>query len=320
MRTVSSHTLLYAATILLVGAGIPALLWVPSVRHAAAGATLPFLHAKVAVEERVQALADRLVPLDGSERARLRYLERLVAQLHQQVRNAQNAQEENRELRLYQDLAPTTSWRLVVAPIIARDPVSWNRAFRIGKGARHGIVAGAAVMAGNQVLGRVEEVTPNSALVLTLADPACRLSVRLPSANAVGILTGREEQAWHAPPICRITALPRDNDYRDNEAVVTSGLGETAPGGLPVGRVVPWEDRTVVRVVDTAYAELLVQPGAQYNVFSNVGVVVPRVAPAPPAAAAAPTGETAPRRLATPPPAPAPAPSRPAPAPVRTRR
>ena len=280
---------------LLLAAGIVALLCVDPLRHAVTGAMLPFLRAKTEVTARAELLADRMVPLDGSERARLRYLERLVLQLQQQLRNSQNAQEENRELRLYQELPASTGWRLVVAPIIARDPVSWNRSFRLGKGTRHGLLAGAVVMAGNQVIGRIAEVTLNSALVLTLADPGCKLSVRLPSANAVGILAGREEQAWHAAPLCRITALPRDGDYHENEPVVTSGLGETTPAGLPVGRVVPWEDRSVIHIVDTAYVELLVQPGAEYSVFHNVAVVVPQVtdarataAPATAAAAAPP--------------------------------
>lgn len=269
--------LITSGLLLLVAAAVPVLLWVQPVRRIAGGALLPFLRAKEAVQERIEALVDKAMPLDESERAQWRRTERLVAQLQIQVRTAKNALEENRELRLYYELAPASGWRLVVAPIIARDPITWNRTFRIGKGSRQGVLVGAAVMAGNQVLGRVAEVTPNSAVVTTLADPACRLSVRLPASNAVGIIGGRVDQDWHAAPRCRITALPRDDDYAADEYVVTSGLGGTVPAGLPIGRVTAWEDGSVKRIVDTAYAELLVVPTAEYSVFHFIAVVVPRV-------------------------------------------
>ncbi|MFA4945367.1 MAG: rod shape-determining protein MreC [Lentisphaeria bacterium] len=173
------------------------------------------------------------------------------------------------------------AWRLAVAPVIARDPYTWNRRFRIGKGALHGITLGAAVLAGNQVIGRIHELSARSAVVATLADPACKLSVHLPGSNAVGILAGRADQHWHEPPFCLVTFLPRDADYQPGDYVLTSGLGDAVPAGLPVGRVMPFPDGASKRIASAAYAELLVRPGADFAGFRDVAVLVPLPPPAP---------------------------------------
>jgi len=245
-------------------------------RRAAAGITLPFLQLKAAATNGLTRTAEALTPPAKSDQARIRHLERLVEQLRLQLQNSRTALDENREFRQYYDLPAPPDWKLVVAPVIARDPLTWNRRFRIGKGHHSGLAPGAAVLAGNQVIGRVLETTPNSAVVLTVADPDCRLGVRLPASSAVGILCGRQEQKWHEPPICLITYLPRDNSYTDEEFVVTSGLGGTVPPGLPIGRVVLWEDQKTAHIVGAAYAQLLVRPNADFTLFQFVAVAVPR--------------------------------------------
>ena len=171
-------------------------------RTAFSGIGLPFLRARAAAADLSSRHLDRLQPLDTAERTRLkRYETAIIPQLNQLLRNAKNAEKENLEFRMYYELPPPPDWKLTVAPVIARDPATWNRRFRIGKGANDGIFPGAAVMAGNQLIGRVMEVTPNSASVATVADPACRLSVRLAAADTVGILSGRIEQRWHEPTL-----------------------------------------------------------------------------------------------------------------------
>jgi len=246
------------------------------VRRVTAGFTLPFMQLKSAAATGVEQGLDTLTPPSKATVARIHHQERLIEQLRMQLLNARNAVDENREFRQYSELPAPPDWKLVVAPVIARDPLTWNRRFRIGKGSANGLAPGAAVLAGNQVIGRVLEVTPNSAVVLTVADPACRLGVRLPATNAVGILAGRQEQKWHEPPICLVTYLPRDNSYTDEEFVVTSGLGGTVPPGLPIGRIVPWEDQKTAHLVSAAYAQVLVRPNADFTLFQFVAVVVPR--------------------------------------------
>ena len=276
MRSLPTISLKLWILILLLAVLVP-LGWLTKTgQDLAVGAALPFLQLKQVAGSFLTTWRNRWQPLEKSEKARLLHLERLVQQLQLQLQNSKNATAENREFRMYYELAAPPDWKLVVAPVIARDPVSWNRRFRIGKGSQSGILPGAAVMAGNQVIGRVAEVTPRSALVYTVADPTCRLSVRLPATNAVGLLSGRMEQKWHEPAICLITFLPRDYPYTDEDFVVTSGLGGTVPAGLPVGRIIPWPDGKTAKTVNAAYTQLLLRPSADFTVFNFVAVVIPR--------------------------------------------
>ena len=268
------------AGLLVLALVIPAVFLLPSGRNLAVGSILPFLRGKAALTQTVREHLQDLTPPTAAEKQRLRYYQRLVSQLQVQLQNSRNAVKENREFRQYYDLPGPADWKLIVAPLIARDPVTWNRRFRIGKGDNHGVLTGAAVLAGNQVIGRVMEVTANSALVVTLADPSCRVGVRLPGVDVVGILNGRLDQKWYEPPICLVNYLPRDQSYKENDPAVTSGLGGAMPAGLFVGRVTRWEDGAIARIVGAAYVQLRVRPTAEYNSFRYVAVVVPR-GPAP---------------------------------------
>ena len=197
---------------------------------------------------------------------------------------------ENRELRALLDLPAPRGWRRVAATVVARDPVSWNRRFRIGRGTDSGIESGAVVLAGGHVVGRVSEVTAKTALVCTIADPTCRLSVRLPERNATGILSGRIDQHWTGVPLCRIEYLPRDRSYEVGEPVVTSGLGGTLPEGLSVGHLIPMADGRSAETVRSVYARARVRPAASFDWFHVVAVLCPGKAPSSPGSGAPDSG------------------------------
>ncbi len=242
----------------------------PRVRAGVTGAFRPFLQAKT------DAANTAASALTSAERAQLAESRRVEQNLRAQLAGCQEAMRENRELRTYYNLKPSPNWRVKAAPVIARDPVSWNRRFRVGLGAADGIHAGAAVLAGNHLIGRVAETTPHTALVLTIADTACRVSVAIPGAgNAVGVLHGRVDQKWQEPPVCLVTFLPRDATYHLKDAVLTSGLGGTMPAGLPVGKVTHWEDGQAAHTASMAYAEVLVATEADFGLSRFVGIVVP---------------------------------------------
>jgi rod shape-determining protein MreC len=184
--------------------------------------------------------------------------------------------DENRELRALLALPAPEGWHRVTAPVVARSPVTWYRSFRIGRGSLHGIGVGDVVLARTRVVGRVADVTPSTALVRTIADPGCRLSVRLPRADAVGVLSGRYRTGPGGAPVCLVEFLPRDRAYEVGETVVTSGVGGEAPGGLAIGQVMPWQEGG-----DAAYAELLMAPPAALTWFRVVAVMARALTPPP---------------------------------------
>ena len=278
--------LLFWASLLALIALIAASSSMPSMRTVAAGCLRPFLAAKSAL---ASAAATSLT---SAQQIQLANSKRVEQNLRTQLAANKGILTENAELRTYLRLPPLPNWRVTVAPILTRDPVTWNRRFRIGKGSADGLRAGAAVLNGKQLIGRIAELTAHTALVVTIADNSCRLSVTVGAANAVGILRGRVNQKWQQPPVCMATYLPQNAIFTKGDAVVTSGLGGTMPAGIPVGTLVPWEDSGQTgRIAEKAYAEVLIRPGADFGISRFVGVVITTTAVANPELPAAAEAE-----------------------------
>lgn len=188
-----------------------------------------------------------------------------VEELEAQLALARRSAAEGEELR----------WQFVAASVVARDPVSWGRRFRLNRGRLHGIVAGAAVVAGGGVVGRVSECGTATCEVTTLLDPACRLSVLVGSGDGAGIVSGRAGAQQEGEPACVVTFLPAEFDCEPDTVVVTSGLGTRIPGGLVVGTVRAPAGGPVVGVVDKTYGEVGVRPQARIARVAHVVVVCP---------------------------------------------
>ena len=282
-------TLALAFPLLAMGACL-----VPPIRRAMVGFVAPLLWARAHAGEAVAAGRDRLLPLRASERMQLREVETRLRDAELELLTAKATQAENRELRALLGLPVSAGWRRVAAPVVVRDPVTWNRRFRVGKGSAHGVHEGALVLAGSDVVGRVAEVSRTTALVLTVADPACKLSVRLPKTGATGVLSGRLTQKWHGVPLCLVNYLPREKVYDSGEVVVTSGLGGPVPPGIRIGHVIPWDTGQPARIVKTAYVQVLMRPTARFDALRHVAVLCP-VAPPTPEPVATPPDHGPPR-------------------------
>lgn len=243
---------------------LTAMVFVGPANGAAASFLRPLLRFSQVVRNAATDTMDGLVA-GRRLRSDLRELEAELAALEVELAEARHARLENEELRAILELPEPTSWRRIVAPVIARNPAEWRRGFRIGKGTRDGVTLGAVVMERKNVLGRVIRVHRTTAIVATVADPACRLSVRVRGTDAVGLMGGVRRIAAGGLPQCLVTYLPRDTDYRRGQVVQTTGLGETIPGGLTVGRVVPWSDDHTADIRDNSYAQLAVAPLADFG-------------------------------------------------------
>lgn len=244
-------------------------------RGVASGMTTPFTRIWGAFAERLGTSAAAWAGRGpGGERRRL---QAEVARLRLAAAEEEELRRQNRELRAYYGLPPRRGWRVVVADVVARDPATWNRGFRINRGANDGIAPGCVVLAGTSVVGRVTDVQSGSATVLTIGARACRLSVVLEGSRNTGILEGNGVGRWQENPLCTVTLLPRDTAVEAGELVWTSGLGGSVPGGLVVGRVVPRPDEhgPVLEVVDGVYGRVWVAPAASFGRLGFVAVYCP---------------------------------------------
>jgi len=210
---------------------------------------------------------------ERSERAKLDELEAEVTRLRVAVSQTQGLQKENRELRELIGLPRPPGWRFIAAQIIARDPATWHRKFRIDRGRGDGITEGDAVVASGGVIGRISECTATTAKVMTILDRGCRLSVVVGRQAAPGILGGRSGRSWQTQYHCLVNFLRRDGVYETGDAVHTSGLGFHVPGGLPVGNLTAQDDGTVATTIDSIYSQVQMKPVVDAADVSRVVVV-----------------------------------------------
>lgn len=119
---------------------------------------------------------------------------------------------------------------LTPATIIGRSPSSFLQQITVDRGTRDGIVVGQAVVSQGFLIGHVIEVTTTTATVELITASRSKLPITLSSSRATGILQGG---------LAGLTAeeLPSDSQVESGEGVITSGLGQIIPAGIPVGSV-----------------------------------------------------------------------------------
>lgn len=138
---------------------------------------------------------------------------------------------ENRELRAALTLRDTLPTRGIAAEVIGRGSMSWQDYLLLGKGRDEGLAPCMVVLTPSGVLGQVASVTAHTAVVLPLTDAASGIGAMTVRTGATGVLKGSREGA------CHLVYLSGKADIQPGDQVVTSGLGQVFPAGLPLGTV-----------------------------------------------------------------------------------
>ena len=255
--------------------------WTPRGRQAgqtaAGGMTRPFIEVWNRLAGGAMGLIRTVLPSAKSPVAEARDLAAKLREAEAKLAETDALRRENNQLRLAQALPRRQGWRAVVAEVIARDPVTWNRGFRIGRGTENGVVVGSVVLNGRYVLGRVAHAGKASATVDTIGTPGCKLSVVLTDSGSVGVLWGKSREQWRGPPECTVNFLPKDVQAAEGELVVTSGLGGTVPDGLLVGRA-----SSAPKIREGTHASVAILPAASFRRVSFVTVLSPTTPAATP--------------------------------------
>jgi rod shape-determining protein MreC len=192
----------------------------------------------------------------------------------------QKLENENDELRKLLKLKKRKGYKCIFAEIILRDPVLWEENFTINKGLKNGVTIGSTVLTtvpsvetGRPtlaVIGRVWTVSDHSAIVVTILNRECRMSVKLPESSAAGIISGGARYGDKVKAM--ITYLPKGMDYKPGEPVYTSGMSEYTAPSLFVGKLS--DDKSDATVRDNLYSEAVLEPAADFENIRFVMVMI----------------------------------------------
>lgn len=134
---------------------------------------------------------------------------------------------------------------------------------------------GMAVISAQGVVGRIDRVYGTYADVLLAVDPESGIDVKIPRTGGRGTLRGLGRQDSYAATVERLERGPAELEVEIGDMVVTSGLGEDFPSGIPVGHI------TAVQTKEYAlFQEVEVEPVVD---FSELDAVLVLTAHAPPA-------------------------------------
>lgn len=138
---------------------------------------------------------------------------------------------ENARLRTLLTLRERLPARTVGAEVVARDWNGFTRGLTIDRGRADGIERLAPVVVTRGVVGRVAGLRRGSAVVQVLTDPASSIGGVVQRTRAQGLVEGV------AGGRLRLKLAASEEGVEAGDLVVTSGIGELFPKGLPLGRV-----------------------------------------------------------------------------------
>ncbi len=159
-------------------------------------------------------------------------------QLRERLQQIQNrlilAAEERAELKRLRELLqiePPENWSVMAARVIGgrMGANSVMNTVAISKGYMTGATPDTPAMTASGVVGRVLRAGPATSTVLLITDPGSKVAVIGQDSRAQGIVVGRGPGKH-----LELHFAPHDNDLQVNEILVTSGLDNIFPKGLPV--------------------------------------------------------------------------------------
>ncbi len=160
----------------------------------------------------------------------------------------------------------------LAARVIALGASPYFRVFRLVLDRGEGeVTAGMPVIAPAGVVGRVQRVYGRYADVVLAVDPQSAIDVIVPRTGSRGVMKGLGGDNAYA---CKIEYLLKNEEVKEGDVIVTSGLGGVFPRDLPVGTI-----RRIDKKEYGMYQDVEVAPAVD---FSHLGAVLVILAPPPP--------------------------------------
>lgn len=160
-----------------------------------------------------------------------------LAGLQEAARDAASVARENARLRALLELKEANeSFRLVDGYIISRSSTDWTSTVTINRGSNVGIAVGmCAITANGELVGLVNEVGVNYAVIKTVLDSSLEISATIAVSGYNGMVQGGYSSGLSG--LLRMDYLPGSATIRNNDQVVTSG-STVYPRNMILGYVV----------------------------------------------------------------------------------
>ena len=138
----------------------------------------------------------------------------------------------NEKLKRMLEFKKKQTFKLIPAEVIAYSPFNYFDTIFIGKGRDEGIEKNMVVVNAQGLVGRITEVYPHQAKILTILDRRSKVGIRDENTRDIAILQGKGEEEK-----CELIYLPNKVSVKMGDKIITSGLGGLFPKGILVGEI-----------------------------------------------------------------------------------
>jgi len=193
-------------------------------------------------------------------------LKKKISRLEARLRDQEELAQENKRLKrlLRWQQQEGRQYASVVASVIARDPGNWFGTLVINKGREDGIKPNMTVVTPTGLVGRIANVSGNTAEVLLITDPRSGVGALLQKTRAPGIVEGIASGSAYL----RMNHIPGNLMVTEGETVVTSGQGSIFPKGIAIGAVVDVDKET-----SGLFKVATIKPYVDFNRMEEVLVI-----------------------------------------------
>ena len=158
---------------------------------------------------------------------------------------------------------------LLAARVIAASLAPASKIVYIDRGARNGVQKNMAVITPNGVVGKILDVFPSSAQVLLVTDHESGVGALLSGSSVEGVVKGDDGAEL------RMDYVESSTKVQNGEAVLTSGLDQIFPEGLPVGTVLSVKP-------GRPFEQIRLRPAAKLDRLGDVLVIMEHPKPPQP--------------------------------------
>jgi len=161
------------------------------------------------------------------------YLQRQNILLQDELSRLRSADQQNQILRELLNLRDESEHSLIPVQIVAKDLRGLNNSLTVSAGTDDGIQQGMPLMNSDGLVGQVNFTAKNYSQVLPYSNSLFRVSARIQSSRAYGIVSWDGESENELI----LQYVPQTIPVNVGQIVETSGASNQYPAGIPIGEI-----------------------------------------------------------------------------------
>jgi rod shape-determining protein MreC len=192
-----------------------------------------------------------------------RELKRSLGQAIEKNRRTAEIVLANDRLRALLNFKEKSTYQVIAAEVVGKDPSPWFKTVMIDKGKKDGVKKAMPVVLADGIVGQVVDVSDHYAKVLLVIDQNSAVDALVQRSRARGVIKGIMGGK------CVFQYALRKDDISVGDIIVSSGLDGVFPKGLSIGQVAE-----VVRRNAGIFQEVFVAPFVDFEKLEEVLVVL----------------------------------------------